>query len=63
MTMLCLGFVHIVHGLLEREMLSAVYDCTIAYPDVTPHREVKRTMEYYFFLSIISWSEWIWDSK
>jgi len=33
------GFVHIVHGLLEREMLSAVYDCTIAYPDVTPHRE------------------------
>ena len=48
MTMLCLGFVHIVHGLLEREMLSAVYDCTIAYPDVTPHREVNRTMEYYF---------------
>jgi len=33
------GFVHIVHGLLEREMLSAVYDCTIAYPDVIPNRE------------------------
>jgi lysocardiolipin and lysophospholipid acyltransferase len=33
------GFVHIVHGMLERKMLNAVYDCTIAYPDVTPHRE------------------------
>ena len=39
----CSGFVHIVHGLLEREMLSAVYDCTIAYPDVIPNREVIYT--------------------
>lgn len=33
------GFVHLVHGMMERQMLTAVYDCTIAYPDVTPNRE------------------------
>jgi len=33
------GFVHLVHGMLERKNLSAVYDCTIAYPDLIPHRE------------------------
>jgi len=33
------GFVHIVHGMMERRTLSAVYDCTIAYPHITPYRE------------------------
>eukprot|EP00088_Acartia_fossae_P035376 TRINITY_DN3643_c0_g1_i2.p1 TRINITY_DN3643_c0_g1~~TRINITY_DN3643_c0_g1_i2.p1 ORF type:complete len:397 (-),score=76.46 TRINITY_DN3643_c0_g1_i2:309-1499(-) len=33
------GFVHLVHGMLERQNLSAVYDCTIAYPNLIPHRE------------------------
>jgi len=33
------GFVHLVHGMMERHSLNAVYDCTIAYPHITPHTE------------------------
>jgi len=33
------GFVHIAKGLLDREMLDAVYDVTIAYPDTRPDTE------------------------
>ena len=37
----CLGFVHIAHGLRERNLLSSIYSLTIAYPDTVPKTEVK----------------------
>ena len=33
------GFVHIAKGMMERDMLDAVYDITIAYPDTKPETE------------------------
>ncbi|XP_023319759.1 lysocardiolipin acyltransferase 1 isoform X2 [Eurytemora carolleeae] len=34
------GFVHIAHGLRERNLLSSIYSLTIAYPDTVPKTEV-----------------------
>ena len=35
------GFVHLSKGLMEREILDAIYDVTIAYPDAKPETEAS----------------------
>ena len=35
------GFVHLAKGMIEREMLDAVYDVTMAYPDTKPETEMS----------------------
>jgi len=34
------GFVHLAYGLREKNLLSSVYDLTIAYPDIVPTSEM-----------------------
>jgi len=33
------GFVHLARGMMDRDLLDAVYDVTIAYPGTKPHSE------------------------
>ena len=35
------GFVHVTKGMAERDMLDAVYDVTLAYPDNKPETEMS----------------------